>query len=74
MIDDRVCMFYVADRVEDIVKAANPAKKAEDFLKEMNHNIGINARVKRNNPEKLVADLPPIPKVNKRRGRPKKNG
>ena len=74
MIDDRVCMFYVADRVEDIAKAANPTKKAEDFLKEMNHNIGINARVKRNNPEQMVADLPPIPKVNKRRGRPKKNG
>ena len=67
MIDDRICIFYVADRVEDITKSQNPVKKAEDFLKEMNHNIGVNARRKRNNP-------PPTPKVKKQRGRPKKNG
>jgi len=67
MIDDRICIFYVADRVEDITKSQNPAKKAEDFLKEMNHNIGINARRKRNNP-------PPPPQAKKQRGRPKKNG
>jgi hypothetical protein len=70
MIDDRICIFYVADRVEDIAKAANPTKKAEDFLKEMNHNIGVNTRIKRKNP-------PPQKEITaprKRRGRPKKNG
>lgn len=74
MIDDRICVFYVADRVEDIAKAANPTKKAQDFLQEMNHNIGINARIKRNNPEKFIEIAPVATKVNKRRGRPKKNG
>jgi predicted RNA-binding protein Jag len=69
MIDDRTCIFYVADRVEEIAKSANPTKKAQDFLKELNHNIGVNARVKRKNP-------PPEPKVvvKRQRGRPKKNG
>ena len=74
MIDDRICIFYVADRVEDIAKSQNPAKKAEDFLKEMNHNIGVNTRTKRKNSESVVVDLPPTPKVKKQRGRPKKNG
>jgi hypothetical protein len=69
MIDDRVCMFYVADRVEDIAKAANPTKKAQDFLKELNHNIGVDARRKRNNPPP-----PPQNEMRKKRGRPKKNG
>ena len=57
MIDDRVCIFYIADRVQDIV---NGETTAEEFLKELNHNIGVNARWKRNNPDALVADLPPI--------------
>jgi len=57
MIDDRVCIFYIADRVQDIV---NGETTAEEFLKELNHNIGVNARWKRNNPDELVADLPPI--------------
>jgi len=69
MIDDRVCMFYVADRVEDIAKAANPTKKAQDFLQELNHNIGVDARRKRNNPPP-----PPQNEMRKKRGRPKKNG
>ena len=57
MIDDRVCIFYIADRVQDIV---NGETTAEEFLRELNHNIGVNARWKRNNPDELVADLPPI--------------
>tara|TARA_R100001129_G_C5101710_1_gene184462 strand:+ start:277 stop:498 length:222 start_codon:yes stop_codon:yes gene_type:complete len=73
MVDDRICIFYVADRVEEIAKSANSAKKAQDFLKELHHNIGVNARRKRNNPP------PPQPQAKmivtrKKRGRPKKNG
>ncbi len=64
MMDDRVCIFYIADRVQDIV---NGETTAEEFLKELNHNIGVNARWKRNNPDALVADLPPID--GKKRGR-----
>jgi len=63
-MDDRVCIFYIADRVQDIV---NGETTAEEFLKELNHNIGVNARWKRNNPDALVADLPPID--GKKRGR-----
>ena len=57
MIDDRVCLFYVADRIQSIVDGETTA---EEVLAEMNHNIGVNARIKRNNPDALVADLPPI--------------
>ena len=64
MMDDRVCLFYVADRLQDIV---DKESTAEEFLRELNHNIGVNARWKRNNPDALVADLPPID--GKKRGR-----
>ncbi len=57
MIDDRICIFYVADRIQDIV---NKKSTAEEVLAEMIHNIGVNTRIKRNNPDALVADLPPI--------------
>ena len=57
MIDDRICIYYVADRVQEI---RDGEAKAEDFLRELNHNIGVNARIKRNDPDALVADLPPI--------------
>lgn len=68
MMDDRICIFYVADRVQEIVDGdATP----EDFLSELNHNIGVNARWKRNNPDALTADLPPIDPP-KKRGRPRK--
>ena len=61
-MDDRVCLFYVADRVQDIVDGETTA---EEFLRELNHNIGVNARLHRsdwyrNNPDALTADLPPI--------------
>ena len=65
MIDDRICLFYIADRVQDVVDGDSTA---EELLAELNHNIGINARIKRNDPDALVADLPPI---KKKRGRKK---
>ncbi len=75
MIDDRICIFYVADRLDEIVKTyqtkdvTDAVKLADEFLRELNHNIGVNARWKRNNPDALTADLPPI---EKKRGRPRK--
>jgi hypothetical protein len=69
MIDDRICIFYVADRVQEIV---NGETKPEDFLHELNHNIGVTARWKRNNPDALTADLPPIDPPKRKRGRPRK--
>ena len=64
MIDDRVCLFYVADRVQDIVDGETTA---EEFLREIIYTIGGNARWKRNNPDELIAELPPID--GKKRGR-----
>jgi hypothetical protein len=68
MIDDRICIFYVADRVQGIVDGECTA---DEVLAELNHNIGVNARWKRNNPDALVADLPPIDPP-KKKGRPRK--
>ena len=77
MIDDRICIFYVAERVQDILGGDPKCQRAfaEEFLRELNHNIGVNTRWKRNNPEALTADFPPIETLTKR-GRPKgkKNG
>lgn len=56
MIDDRVCLFYVADRLQDIVDGEITA---EELLREITYTIGGNARWKRNNPDELIADLPP---------------
>ena len=71
MIDDRICIFYVADRLDEIVKTKD-VKLANEFLSELNHNIGVNARWKRNNPDALTADLPPIDPPKRKRGRPRK--
>lgn len=68
MIDDRVCLFYMADRVQSVVDGESTA---DDLLAELNHNIGVNARLKRSNPDALTADLPPIDPP-KKKGRPKK--
>ena len=68
-MDDRVCLFYVADRLQDIV---DKESTAEEFLRELNHNIGVNARWKRNNPDALVADLPPI-KGKRKTSKPKRS-
>jgi len=78
MIDDRICIFYVADRLDEIVKTyqtedvTKAVKLANEFLSELNHNIGVNARWKRNNPDALTADLPPIDPPKRKRGRPRK--
>ena len=69
MIDDRICIFYVADRIQDIV---NKKSTAEEVLAEMVHNIGVNPRIKRNNPDALISDLPPI-KPAKRGRKPKRS-
>ena len=66
MIDDRICIFYVADRVQDI---ANGDTTAEEFLNELTFNIGVNARLKYNQIDQLADELPPI---KSKRGRPRK--
>jgi len=44
--DNRVCMFYITDRLQEILKI-NDGKKAHkavyEFYNEMLHNIGVNA-------------------------------
>jgi len=44
--DNRVCMFYITDRLQEILKV-NDGKKAYkavyEFYNEMLHNIGVNA-------------------------------
>ncbi len=68
MVDDRICIFYVADRVQEI---GDGEEKPGDLLRGLKHNIGVNTRWKRNNPEALTADLPPID-TPKKRGRARK--
>jgi hypothetical protein len=68
MIDDRICMFYVADRLDEIWKSKDLRGGVLDFLSEMNHNIGVNTRIKRATPEEFV-EVP----VKRKRGRPRKN-
>jgi hypothetical protein len=49
-VDQRVCLFYVADRLKDICDM-NDGKKAHkalwEFKEECVHNIGINALIER---------------------------
>ena len=49
-VDQRVCLFYVADRLKDIYDM-NDGKKAHkalwEFKEECVHNIGINALIER---------------------------
>lgn len=44
--DNRVCMFYITERLQEILKI-NDGKKAHksvyEFYNEMLHNIGVNA-------------------------------
>ena len=69
MIDDRVCIYYMIDRIEGI--------KSDDGLldlrDELLRNLGVNARHKHKNPDALVADLPPIKPAKKGRPRSVKN-
>ena len=49
-VDQRVCLFYVADRLQDIcdMKSGKKAHKALwEFKEECVHNIGTNALIER---------------------------
>jgi len=56
-IDDRVCMHYVVDRLEDLINECNPNEGAAaglarvhkslcEFKKECIYNLGVNTRIK----------------------------
>ena len=50
MIDDRVCMHYVVDRLEGCLdeRYDDKIRKAiEDFKRECIYNLGVNTRIKR---------------------------
>ena len=53
MIDDRVCMHYVVDRLEGIVETyekkdvTEAIKQIEDFKEECIYNLGVNTRIRR---------------------------
>ena len=49
-VDQRVCLFYVADRVKGILECKTDAKlmdQLEWFKDKCVHNIGINALIER---------------------------
>ena len=49
-VDDRICIFYVADRVHDLEKIKDPKKLTKaitEFKDELIHNIGIDVMIKR---------------------------
>ena len=49
-VDQRVCLFYVADRLRmicDIKDAKEAHKAAEEFKVECVHNIGMNALIEK---------------------------
>ena len=49
-VDQRVCLFYVADRVKGILECKTDAKlrdELEEFKDECVHNIGTNALIER---------------------------
>jgi transcriptional regulator with XRE-family HTH domain len=58
-VEDRVCMHYVIDRVEDILKEHDPQSpeiadlkymhtRLEEFKRELIYNLGVNQRIKNN--------------------------
>ena len=50
-MDDRVCMHYIVDRLEDIIKADSIELSYEmvlSFKDELVYNLGVNQRIKRN--------------------------
>ena len=50
-MDDRVCMHYIVDRLEDIIKAESIELSYEmvlSFKVELVYNLGVNQRIKRN--------------------------
>jgi len=49
-VDDRICVFYVADRVHDLEKIKDHKKLQKaitEFKDELIHNIGIDVMIKR---------------------------
>ena len=50
-IDNRVCLFYVADKLTELsdVKDKDLRKEVEEFRSEIYHNIGANAVHDHNN-------------------------
>jgi hypothetical protein len=49
-IDDRICIFYIADRVHDLEKIKDHKKLQKaitEFKDELIHNIGIDVMIKR---------------------------
>lgn len=54
-MDDRVCMHYIVDRLEDIIKADSIELSYEmvlSFKDELVYNLGVNQRIKRNEKER----------------------
>ena len=49
MIDDKVCMHYVVDRLDELIEMVDPAKvhkRLLDFKEELVYNLGVNTRIK----------------------------
>ena len=49
MIDDKVCMHYVVDRLDELIEMVAPAKvhkRLHDFKEELVYNLGVNTRIK----------------------------
>ena len=46
-VDQRVCLFYVADRLKTILDSNNTIDQLEEFKDECVQNIGINALIER---------------------------
>ena len=50
-MDDRICMHYIVDRLEDIIQAESIERSYEmvlSFKDELVYNLGVNQRIKRN--------------------------
>jgi hypothetical protein len=49
IMDDRVCMHYVVDRLEGCLNEdeAKIRKAVEDFREECIYNLGVNTRIRR---------------------------
>ena len=52
-MDDRVCMHYVVDRLEDITNKNEDSvfllkEELDEFKRELIYNLGVNTRIRRN--------------------------
>jgi len=52
-VDDRVCMHYVVDRLEDITNKHEDSvfllkEELDEFKRELIYNLGVNTRIRRN--------------------------